>query len=76
MDAAIFRPGPMRASTEDSYLEWRRLIKAIPTDFQGIPREGSELPIRTRRFFGSNYWLSAPGQSHGAGGLALTARSV
>src|ERR1700687_2496927 len=30
MDAAIFRPGPVRASTEDSYLAMRRVIKAIP----------------------------------------------
>jgi hypothetical protein len=40
MDAAIFRPGPIRASTEDSYLVLRRIIKAIRADFQRISRKG------------------------------------
>jgi hypothetical protein len=43
MDAAIFRPGPMRASTEDSYLNVRKFIKAILADFQGISRIGLRL---------------------------------
>jgi hypothetical protein len=40
MEAAIFRPDPIRASTEDSYLTSRRLIKAIPAVLQGISRKG------------------------------------
>jgi hypothetical protein len=43
MDAAIFRPGPVRASTEDSYLVLLRLIKAIPAVFQGISGKGLRL---------------------------------
>jgi hypothetical protein len=43
MDAAIFRPGPPRASTEDSYLASSRLIKAIPAGFQGISRKAVRL---------------------------------
>jgi hypothetical protein len=43
MDAAILRPGPVRASTEDSYLVMRRVIKAIPADIQGISRKGIRL---------------------------------
>jgi hypothetical protein len=43
MEAATFRLGPMRASTEDSYLASPRLIKAIPAYFQGISRKGLRL---------------------------------
>jgi hypothetical protein len=43
MDAATFRPDPVRASTEDSYLVSRRLIKAIPAVLQGISREALRL---------------------------------
>jgi hypothetical protein len=43
MDAAISRPGPMRASKEDSYLNVRRFIKAIPAVFRGISRKGLRL---------------------------------
>jgi hypothetical protein len=41
MDTAIFRPCPMRASKEDSYLDVRRFIKAILADLQGITRKRS-----------------------------------
>jgi hypothetical protein len=37
MDAAISGRAHHGASTEDSYLRLRRVIKAIPADFQGIP---------------------------------------
>jgi hypothetical protein len=43
MDAAIFRPSPMRASTDDSYLASRGVIKAIPAVFQGISTKGLRL---------------------------------
>jgi hypothetical protein len=43
MDAAIFRPGPMQASTEDSYLNVRRFIKAILALLQGISIKGLRL---------------------------------